>query len=253
MSSSGEGPYAEANAYGKVDSSGQANASDGQASTHGEPWPSLLVVTSVPAEREAIERGMASAASDTAARSRLIIVLDAGVGVARCAAATAAALARHPFAGVISAGIAGGIGVAPGGLALGRRSVAADLGAEAPDGFLSLEELNLGSSTVECDPGLVAGLGLALPDAVPGAILTVSTVTGTAERAAWLRARHPDAVAEAMEGFGVAIAAGQAGLPFAEVRSVSNEVGPRDRAAWRIPDALTALERVGAALVTLGR
>src|SRR5690606_2408845 len=148
--------------------------------------------------------------------------IDAGVGMARCAAATAAALARHTFTGVISAGIAGGIGVPAGGLTLATRSIAADLGAEAPDGFLSLEDLGLGSSTVECDRDLVDGLGRVLPDAVPGAILTVSTVTGTAARAAWLRSRYPDAVAEAMEGFGVAVAAAQAGLPFAEVRAVSN-------------------------------
>ncbi|WP_461031047.1 phosphorylase family protein, partial [Streptomyces sparsus] len=53
--------------------------------------------------------------------------------------------------------------------------------------------------------------------------------------------RHPGAVAEAMEGFGVAQAAAAQGVPVLEVRAVSNAVGPRDRAAWRIPDALDAL------------
>jgi futalosine hydrolase len=69
----------------------------------------------------------------------------------------------------------------------------------------------------------------------------VSTVTGTAATAAALRARYPDAVAEAMEGYGVASAAAIFGVPFAEVRAISNLVGPRDRASWRIPEALTAL------------
>lgn len=222
-----------------------------------EPASSLLVVTSVPAEREAIERGIASAA-DRRARplarvsSRLIILIDGGVGVANAAAATAAVLAQQKFAGVISAGIAGGIGVAPGALALATVSVAADLGADSPDGFLSLDELGLGSCTVASDAALVALLTRRLPDAVPGTILTVSTVTGTAARADWLRSRYAGAVAEAMEGFGVATAAARAGIPFAEVRAVSNAVGPRDREAWKIPDALTALERVGAALATLG-
>jgi futalosine hydrolase len=209
-----------------------------------KPGARLLVVTSVSAEREAIERGIASA--------DWIKTIDAGVGVASAAAASAAALSQHEFIGVVSTGIAGGIGVPPAGLALGTRSVAADLGADSPDGFLSLEELGLGSSTVECDPDLMAHLAKLLPDAVPGPILTVSIVTGTAARADWLRTRHPDAVAEAMEGFGVATAAARAGLPFSEIRAVSNAVGPRDREAWRIPDALTALERVGAALATLG-
>ena len=46
-------------------------------------------------------------------------------------------------------------------------------------------------------------------------------------------------------------AAVMAGLPFAELRTISNAVGPRDRDAWRITDALAALERVGAALASL--
>jgi futalosine hydrolase len=63
-----------------------------------------------------------------------------------------------------------------------------------------------------------------------------------------LRGRYPDAVAEGMEGFGVAVAAAAAGIPFAELRTISNPIGPRDRAAWRIPDALAALAAAGAAL-----
>jgi futalosine hydrolase len=55
-------------------------------------------------------------------------------------------------------------------------------------------------------------------------------------------------VAEAMEGFGVAEAAARHGLPVLELRTVSNPVGPRDRAAWRIGEALEALERAFAAL-----
>jgi len=82
-------------------------------------------------------------------------------------------------------------------------------------------------------------------------VLTVSTVTGTAARADDLRQRHPHALAEAMEGFGVASAAAQAGIAFAELRTVSNPIGPRDRAAWRIEDALAALAVAGGTLASL--
>ncbi|PPS69089.1 Futalosine hydrolase [Streptomyces sp. MH60] len=44
-----------------------------------------------------------------------------------------------------------------------------------------------------------------------------------------------------MEGFGVAEAAAAHGVPVLELRAVSNPVGPRDRAAWRIGEALAAL------------
>ncbi|MGW7418448.1 phosphorylase family protein, partial [Streptomyces sp. NPDC054863] len=77
--------------------------------------------------------------------------------------------------------------------------------------------------------------------AATGTVLTVSTVTGTAARAAGLRERHPGAAVEAMEGFGVAEAAALFALPVLEIRAVSNAVGPRDRDAWRIGDALAAL------------
>ena len=102
--------------------------------------------------------------------------------------------------------------------------------------------------TLDADAHLLAALRAALPEAVVGAVLTVSTVTGTAAGTQALATRHPDAVAEAMEGYAVAVAATQAGLPFVEVRAISNVVGPRDRGAWRLGDALTALGRAAAAL-----
>ncbi|WP_064456729.1 futalosine hydrolase [Streptomyces hygroscopicus] len=118
--------------------------------------------------------------------------------------------------------------------------VAADLGAETPDGFTAVTDLGFG--TVEHLPPapLVAAVAEST-NAVRGTVLTVSTVTGSAERAAELLRRHPRAAAEAMEGFGVAEAAAAQSVPVLEVRAVSNTVGPRDRAAWRIGEALEAL------------
>ena len=131
---------------------------------------------------------------------------------------------------------------------LGTRSIAADLGAETPDGFLSVEELGFGSSVLSADPRLLESLRSALPDAVAGDVLTLATVTGTAGTAERLATRFPQAVAEAMEGYGVAVAA--AGLPFAEVRAISNPIGPRDRAAWRLKEAFGALSTASATLWT---
>jgi futalosine hydrolase len=55
-----------------------------------------------------------------------------------------------------------------------------------------------------------------------------------------------------MEGFGVAAAADRAGVGFAELRAISNAVGPRDRSAWRIPQAMAALTSAAPALARLG-
>ncbi|MYS90292.1 MULTISPECIES: futalosine hydrolase [Streptomyces] len=176
-----------------------------------------------------------------------IQVISAGVGPALAAASTASALTAAaldgtPYDLVVSAGIGGGFqpGASVGSLVVAEEIVAADLGAETDDGFLSVTELGFGTVRHHPPEDLVRLVADAL-GARTGAVLTVSTVTGTAERAAVLRERHPTALAEAMEGFGVAEAAAAHGVPVLEVRAISNAVGPRDRAAWRIPDALAAL------------
>jgi futalosine hydrolase len=169
-------------------------------------------------------------------------VIAAGVGPAAAAAATATALAGTPYALVVSTGIAGGFQPeAPvGSLVIADEITVADLGAETPDGFLPVTELGFGTVTHRPPSALVRDLAAAT-GARTGAVLTVSTVTGTAARATELRARHPRALAEAMEGFGVAEAAAAHGIPVLELRAVSNPLGPRDRTAWRIGDALAAL------------
>ncbi|MCZ7421319.1 MULTISPECIES: futalosine hydrolase [unclassified Micromonospora] len=212
----------------------------------------LLVVTAVPAEAEAIQAGLADPT---------VAVLPVGVGPAVAGAATArllalAELAGRPYRAVVSAGVAGGFAgrVAVGGTVLGSRAVAADLGAESPDGFVPIDELGMpaellgGGPALDADPELLAALRRALPAATVGPVLTVSTVTGTAASTDELVRRHPEAVAEAMEGYGVAVAASQAGVPFAELRTISNPIGPRDRDAWRLRDALTALTAAAPAL-----
>ncbi|WP_449352758.1 futalosine hydrolase [Streptomyces shaanxiensis] len=193
----------------------------------------ILVATAVPAERDAVARALPGAPIDC---------LAVGVGPARAAARTAAALAAAPYGLVVSAGIAGGFAPhAPvGSLVVADEITAADLGAETADGFVPVTELGFGAVSHRPPEALVREAAAATGARV-GAVLTVSTVTGTAARAAALRERHPTALAEAMEGFGVAEAAVARDLPVLEIRAVSNPVGPRDRAAWRIGDALTAL------------
>jgi len=187
-----------------------------------------------------------------------VTVAAVGVGPAAAAAGTARLLALAEAAGspyqvVVSAGVAGGFPgrAGTGGVVLATRSVAADLGATSATGFLPLDELGFGSTVALADPTLTAALREALPGAVAGAVLTVSTVTGTAARAAALTARCPDAVAEAMEGYGVACAAAVSGVAFAELRTISNSVGPRDRGSWRIAEALAALRSTAPALAGL--
>ncbi|MFJ9708374.1 futalosine hydrolase [Streptomyces sp. NPDC101234] len=213
----------------------------------------ILVATAVPAERDAVARAFGDAAEVPLPAATLLRtrggydLLAAGVGPALAAAGTAtaltaAALDGRPYTLVVSAGIAGGFQPeAPvGSLVVADEITAADLGAETADGFVPVTELGFGTVSHRPPNSLVRATAQTA-GAHSGGVLTVSTVTGTAARAAELRARHPHALAEAMEGFGVAEAAAAHGVPVLEIRAVSNPVGPRDRAAWRIGDALAAL------------
>ncbi|GGY24589.1 Futalosine hydrolase [Streptomyces omiyaensis] len=235
----------------------------------------ILIVTAVAAEADSVAGGLATPALPGGelpvpgglalrrhhAPDRTVDVLVGGVGPAAAAAATGAVLTRGALAGepyglVVSAGIAGGFpGRAPlGSLVVADAIVAADLGADTPEGFLPVEELGFGRSLHRVPPALTGPAAAALAAAglphTTGVVLTVSTVTGGAARAGELAARHPGAAAEAMEGFGVAEAAAAHGVAVLELRAVSNAVGPRDRAAWRIGDALGALRRAVTALET---
>ncbi|MWC31259.1 futalosine hydrolase [Paenibacillus sp. MMS18-CY102] len=205
----------------------------------------ILIVTAVEAEREAVLRGLGETTQ--------VDVIAAGVGPAASAANTAAKLAQSnmQYRLVISAGIGGGFPAqaAIGDIVVSTRIIAADLGAQTQEegGFLSVDELGFGSSQVAVDSAAASRLKDALLTAgmraTCGAALTVSTATGTAERTEQLAKRNPDAASEGMEGYGVAVAAQLAGIPAMELRAISNAVGPRDRAAWRIGDALQSLTR----------
>lgn len=200
----------------------------------------ILIMTAVEGEREAVLRGLKG-------DSRFAVEL-AGVGAPSAAVSTALALAGAGYRLVISAGIGGGfVDVAAlESVVVADAIIAADLGAETAEGFSSVDELGFGSSRIAVNGAtaqrLVQALRAAGQTAVTGPILTVTTATGTAATAERLATRVPGAAAEAMEGYGVAVAANRLGLPVMEIRTISNAVGPRDRAAWRIKGALQALE-----------
>jgi futalosine hydrolase len=197
----------------------------------------LLVVCAVEAECVAVRA--------TGVRAD---VIAGGVGPAQAAAATTRALLAGRYDLVLCAGIGGGFGpLRPGEVAVAAAIVFADLGAETAEGFVPLSVLGFGSETYSVEPQLAVELADRTGGHL-GTVLTVATVTGTQATATALARRFPDAVAEGMEGAGVAAAAALHGVPAAEVRAISNAVGPRDRDAWDIPAALESLGRAVAAV-----
>lgn len=217
----------------------------------------VLVVTAVHQERDAVARALAGVQSQRVgpydvrvgrAGSVDVLVVAGGVGPAAAAAAAATVTAHLPVDELVSMGVAGAYPSARlhhGDVVVATTIVAADLGAMSPDRFLDLGALGLdGGAAVTCDVGRVAMVRERLlasgQHVVVGPVLTLSTASGTEDRAAHLMSEH-GAVAEAMEGAGVAHVAALHDLPVLEVRTISNTVGDRDRASWDLPAAIAAL------------
>ena len=96
---------------------------------------------------------------------------------------------------------------------------------------------------------IVDRIDLYAPAGAAELLLTTCAASASPEQAAQRRARHPEAVAEDMEAFAVATACRLAGTPLCVVRGVSNLVGDRDPAHWRIPAALAAARRMAVELL----
>lgn len=82
-----------------------------------------------------------------------------------------------------------------------------------------------------------------------GQLLTCCSASATRQEAEYRRTRYPNAVSEDMEGFGVAVACTLASVPMQIVRGISNRVGDRDKANWRMDEALSAAAQMATRLI----
>ena len=71
--------------------------------------------------------------------------------------------------------------------------------------------------------------------------ITVQTVHGNASSIKKLKLQHPEAQIESMEGAAVFYAGFMEKIPVIQLRSISNYVEPRNRASWKIPEAIKVL------------
>ena len=195
----------------------------------------VLVVTSVPAEAEAIGRAEAS---------RIVV---GGIGRTNAAAATTESILRDgPFDVVLCAGIAGALPTetppALGEVVVASRCVYAEEGLLTPEGFSDMRSLGfaLGDFDGNAVPVDEAGLAILRERFRVGPIATVATCSGT-EAAAAEVARRTGAVAEAMEGAAVVHAARRLGVAGLELRVISNTTGRRSDQVWDVRGALAAL------------
>lgn len=176
---------------------------------------------------------------------------ELGVGPARAAMNLTRALFLGPppplvisfgFCGVYPAAVeTSSLSVGAG--CLVQREVFADEGVESDDGFLDLGRLGFADAReFQADDRATraAAAALSLP-IVAGA--TVSACSGTDARAAVIAARS-QAQVETMEGAAVALVCARFGVPWLQLRVVSNRCGARAQAGFDIAAAKQQLGRL---------
>lgn len=173
-----------------------------------------------------------------------------GFGPVAAAARTATLVAAVRPAEVVLVGIAGGfderaaVGTAWEFARVGLHGVGAGTGAEfipaAALGWLQWPGDPADARTevgdlVECGPREGGGLPTA-----PLLLTACAAADGAADVAVRKRL-YPDAWAEDMEGFGVALACRLHGVPCRLLRGISNRAGDRDTSRWNVASALDAV------------
>jgi len=175
--------------------------------------------------------------------------LITGVGMQATAYALGRRLAVQTPDWVVQAGVAGALDPE---LALGSvvqvwSETFADLGVEHADGSASdlfdleliqpdsepFRQGRLWNDAAERYPFLRAVHGL-----------TVNRVTGSARSVEAIRTRYPYGQIETMEGAAALYACLLSGVPCTQVRAISNRVEPRNRDAWQLKEAISALNDV---------
>lgn len=177
-------------------------------------------------------------------------VLITGVGMVATAVRCARELALGQYDLALNVGVCGSFNHAfqPGSVVHVAFDQLPELGAEDGDAFLTMEQLSLmGPDDFPFRGGRLTN---SAPPAIPALVtlptvcgITVNTVHGNAAAIERIEARlHPDV--ESMEGAAFMYACLVQGVPFAQVRAVSNIVERRNRQAWKLPEAVRALADV---------
>lgn len=202
----------------------------------------------------ATELELAPFAAELRAHSRhQVELLATGVGMVATAAWCSRALAERRYDLALNFGVCGVFDrqVAPGTVLHVVKDQLAEIGAEDGEAFLTLGELKLqrtdplrldGDVVVNPAPPDCSGL-TSLPAAVG---ITVNTVHGHERSIARVLERFGAStggrpLVESMEGAAFMYTCLIHGVPFAQVRAVSNIVERRNRSAWKMEDAVRNL------------
>jgi futalosine hydrolase len=174
--------------------------------------------------------------------------LITGVGQLQCAARLMARLCLSKYSCVVQAGLAGSFSEK-----YPKRTVVSvteeilgDFGAEGDGSFLDIGDMGLlQRDSVPFNDGVLRVerpfdmKGLMLPEVRS---VTVNRTLADPRSIGWIAGRYsPDVVN--MEGAALFYVCLTKGVPFAEIRAISDMVGPRDKSSWDIKGSIEALNQ----------
>src|SRR5688572_6300919 len=182
-------------------------------------------------------------------------ILTTGVGMVATATWCARVLSRQEYDLVVNLGVCGSFTPAypPGTVVHVAADCIPELGAEDDQDFLTVQQLGL----LGPDEPPFSGGRLVNPEAPTNRVIgglrpvtgiTVNTVHGN-ERSIVQVVERFQPVVETMEGAAFMYACLVSGAPFAQVRAVSNLVEKRNRGAWKLAEAVAALNDVALRLI----
>jgi futalosine hydrolase len=180
-----------------------------------------------------------------------VLILNTGIGIVNAAHSATAIIEKYNIRELINMGVGGAYpfsGLEPGDIAIAIKEIYGDTGVITPEGWKDIKETGI--------PMLQAGRkkyfnefpldrylankslditrnASRIAQVKTGNFVTVSASTGTPNRANELEKRF-NAICENMEGSAIAHVCTMYGVPFLEIRGISNVVGMRDKRRWRL-------------------
>ena len=242
----------------------------------------FLLITATDGEQEAIRARMAIAETDHpqgrpwhrgVMAGKTVLLIEGGVGQVNTAAALTLALTRHEPAVILQFGAGGAYvqsGLAVGDLAIATEECYGDTGVLTPEGWIDLEGMGFPMLPARAD-SQSGMLSEPLYNRIPldasraemfrqhlktglesepgreiaaGPFVTVQQCSGVQAVGDALAARY-GGICENMEGAAAAHVAVANGIPFVEIRGISNRVVDRDLSGWDLP---LAIRRCGRAV-----
>lgn len=237
----------------------------------------IALVAAMPLETELLRRSLSPCEVRNCGRRDLflgslcghsVVLLHCGAGKAAAAASVTSLLEMFHPSSLIVFGCAGaypGSSLAVGDLALATEEIYGDEGSLTPEGFRDLEFLGLPLvernglrffNRFPVDPSLLKKARTFLEQAstetgrtlVTGPFVTVSTCSGT-DAAGREMAERTGGICENMEGAAAAQVCALHGVPYLEVRGISNLAENRDLSRWDLKKGAEIAQRALSALL----